>query len=59
MVGDTQSTIAGLNAQDCPGDRTTTVANCLANGNCGCIYGDAVLHLRRILSIEATEPPKP
>jgi hypothetical protein len=47
---DVVGTIVGLKAQDCPGGGWTgqpesieraTVADCLAHGVCGCIYGDA------------------
>jgi hypothetical protein len=57
-MNDAQSTIAGLKAQDCPGGGWTgmpaelegraTVADCLANGVCGCIYGDAAQHIERL-----------
>ena len=56
-MNDTQSTIAGLKAQDCPGGgwngmpnnmERATVADCLAHGVCGCIYGDAVQHIERL-----------
>ena len=54
-MNDAQSTIVGLKAQDCPGggwsgmpselEGKATVADCLARGVCGCIYGDAVQHI--------------
>lgn len=57
-MSDVQSTIAGLRAQDCPGggwngmpaamEGRATVADCLADGSCGCIFGDAVQHLERL-----------
>jgi hypothetical protein len=57
-MNDAQSTITGLKAQDCPGGGWSgmpnerrgraTVADCLAHGNCGCIYGDAVQHIERL-----------
>jgi hypothetical protein len=47
-MNDAQSTVAGLKAQDCPGGGGATVADCLAGGVCGCIYGDAVQHIERL-----------
>lgn len=56
-MNDAQSTIVGLKSQDCPGGgwngmpaelERATVADCLANGVCGCIYGDAVQHIERL-----------
>jgi hypothetical protein len=56
-MNDAQSTIVGLKSQDCPGGGWTgmpadleraTVADCLAHGVCGCIYGDAVKHIERL-----------
>ena len=56
-MNDAQSTIVGLKAQDCPGGgwtgtpadlEQTTVADCLAHGVCGCIYGDAVTEIKRL-----------
>lgn len=56
-MNDAQSTIAGLKTQDCPGGgwsgqpaelECATVADCLAHGVCGCIYGDAVQHIERL-----------
>jgi len=62
-MSDTQSTIAGLKAQDCPGGGWTgmpaelegrvTVADCLAHGVCGCIYGDAVQHIEQLTAAAA------
>lgn len=55
-MNDAQSTISGLNSQDCPGGgwngmplelERATVADCLAHGVCGCIYGDAVQLIER------------
>lgn len=55
-MNDAQSTIAGLKNQDCPGGGWTgmpaelerpIVADCLAHGSCGCVYGDAVQHIER------------
>lgn len=57
QMNDAQSTIAGLKLQDCPGGGWTgqpaelerpTVADCLAHGVCGCIYGGAVQHIERL-----------
>ena len=59
VVSDVRSTIAGLRAQECPGGgwsgqpaeiEEATVADCLAHGVCGCIYGDAVRHLETMVS---------
>lgn len=57
-MNDPQSTIVGLKAQACPGggwngmpaelEGRATVADCLAHGACGCIYGDAVQHIERL-----------
>lgn len=57
-MNDAQSTIVGLKAQDCPGggwngmpaalEGKATVADCVAHGVCGCIYGDAVQHIERL-----------
>jgi hypothetical protein len=57
-MNDAQSTIAGLKYQRCPGggwngmpaelEGEATVADCLAHGDCGCIYGDAVQHIERL-----------
>ncbi len=56
-MNDAQSTIVGLKSQDCPGGGWTgqpaaieraTVADCLAHGVCGCIYGDAVQNIERL-----------
>jgi hypothetical protein len=56
-MNDAQSTVAGLKAQDCPGGGWTgqpadldraTVADCLTQGVCGCIYGDAVQRIERM-----------
>lgn len=58
-MNDAQSTVVGLKAQECPGGGWTgqpaeleraTVADCLAHGVCGCIYGDAVQHIERMRS---------
>lgn len=59
-MNDAQSTIVGLKAQDCPGggwngmpgelEGKATVADCLADGSCGCIYGGAVQHIERLLA---------
>ena len=60
-MSDAQSTIVGLKEQDCPAGGWTgqpadleraTVADCLAHGVCGCIYGDAVKHIERLLILE-------
>lgn len=57
-MNDAQSTIVGLKAQACPGGGWTgmpaelegkaTVADCLADGSCGCIYGGAAQHIERL-----------
>lgn len=56
-MNDAQSTLVGLKSQDCPGGgwngmppelQRATVADCLAHGVCGCIYGDAVKHIERL-----------
>lgn len=58
-MNDAQSTVVGLKAQPCPGggwtgmpaeieERGATVAECLADGSCGCIYGDAVQHIEQL-----------
>ena len=57
-MNDAQSTIVGLKAQECPGggwngmpaelEGKATVADCLAHGTCGCIYGGAVQHIERL-----------
>jgi hypothetical protein len=40
--------VVGLKAQDCPGYGGPTIADCMASGICGCIYGDAVQHIERL-----------
>lgn len=60
-MDDVQSTVVGLKAQDCPGGGwngmpselvgKATVADCLAHGVCGCIYGDAVKHIERLSGV--------
>jgi hypothetical protein len=56
-MNDAQSTVAGLKAQECPGGGWTgmpaeieraTVADCVAHGVCGCIYGGAVQHIEQL-----------
>lgn len=57
-MNDAQSTTVGLKAQECPAggwngmpaelEGKATVADCLADGSCGCIYGDAVKHIERL-----------
>ena len=56
-MNDAKSTITGLKAQECPGGGWTgqpadieraTVADCLAHGVCGCVYGDAVQQIERL-----------
>lgn len=57
-MNDAQSTVAGLKSQECPGggwngmpaelEGNCTVADCLAHGTCGCIYGDAAQDLDRL-----------
>lgn len=58
-MGSPQSTIVGLKAQECPGwtedlERRETVSDCLSQGVCGCIYGDAVKHMEQLrIAVEA------